>query len=126
MIRDGAPKDPLPDFSAYIRSEDRILGNQTFWFSVKSSHYYSPEHLIYYTRWKAGSTVSDALRDFRPTVIIEDAHVRDFLAARQGGCWYICYPDDGLTSLLAESDLVAELQSEAYGDIRIYRTRGSL
>lgn len=117
--------NPLPDLSAYIRPDDIVLGNQTYWLAVPNVGYLSPEHLIYYTRWKSGASVTDALRDLRPTVIIQDDHMRNFLTYRDEGCPYICFPDDGLDRLIASSDLIAEIPSEAYGELRLYRPRGS-
>jgi hypothetical protein len=123
MLRDGWPSNPLPDLSTLVRHDDRILGAQTFWLSLPDNRYYSPEHLIYYTRWKRGASVSDALRELSPTLIIEDDDLRGLIGARQAGCWYICFPDDGLKRFIASSELVAEIPNEKYGDIRLYRPR---
>jgi hypothetical protein len=113
----------LPDLSAFVRPDDRVMGNQTFWLAVPNVRYYSPEHLIYYTRWKHGASVSDALRELRPTLIIQDGHLRDCLTTGEQGCWYICFPDDGLDRLVVSSELVATIPNSTYGEIRIYRPR---
>jgi 4-amino-4-deoxy-L-arabinose transferase-like glycosyltransferase len=113
----------LPGLSGVVAPEDTILGPQTFWLSVPDNRYYSPEHLIYYTRWRPGSTVSDALLYLRPTLIIEDDSLRHWLQARDNGCPYICFPDDGLRNLLASSSVVAEIPNETLGNIRVYRPR---
>jgi len=123
VLRDGWPSNPLPDLSTLVRPDDRILGSQTFWLSLPDSRYYSPEHLIYYTRWKKGASVSDALRELSPTLVIEDEHLRFLIGARQAGCPYVCFPDDGLERFIASSELVTEIRNEKYGDIRLYRPR---
>lgn len=112
----------LPQLAPFIRPDDTVLGRQTYWLAVPNNKYYSPEHLIYYTRWKSGSSVSDALRDLRPTVIIADDTLREFAKVREGKCSYICFPDDGLERLIASSELIGQTAG-ADGIIRIYRTR---
>jgi hypothetical protein len=113
----------LPELSAFVRPDDTVLGTQTYWLAVPHVRYYSPEHLIYYTRWKHGASVSAALKDLRPTLIIQDDHLRYYLKANAQGCPYICFPDDGLERLVASSDLVATLPNTVYGELRIYRPR---
>jgi hypothetical protein len=124
IARDEKKAVSLPSLSGVIGPEDVILGTQTYWLSAVNNRYYSPEHLVYYTRWKPGFSVSDALKDFAPTVIIEDDHLRSFLkTTNPAECYYICLPDDGLATLIASSELVAEIPSPNQGLIRIYRPR---
>ncbi len=113
----------LPDLSRFVRPNDRILGTQTYWLAVPNITYHSPEHLIYYTRWKQGASVSDALNVLRPTLIVQDEHMRKVLKPRGRTCEYICFPDNGLDLLLASSEMIATIPSSTYGEIRIYRPR---
>jgi hypothetical protein len=124
IFQNARTRNVLPDISGLIRQDDRILGTQTFWLSARNSRYYAPEYALYYTRWRKESSVSDALRQLDPTLIIEDDHLRQLSRSYEPGCAYVCLPDDGLERLIASSDLVAELPSDVYGPIKFYRPRG--
>lgn len=124
MAHDELKAASLPSFSEVIGPQDVILGTQTYWLSAPNNRYYSPEHLVYYTRWKPGASVSDALKDFAPTVIIEDNHLRGLMeSVNTAHCYYICFPDPGLATFIASSELVAEIPHPTQGPIRIYRPR---
>jgi hypothetical protein len=53
-----------------VRPGESILGFQLFWFGLYDHVYYPREALIYYQRYAPGSTVEDAMREFRPDVFV--------------------------------------------------------
>jgi hypothetical protein len=63
-----------------VRPEDTIMGPQTYWFGLYDHDYYSWEQLVYYRRYLPDSTLEDALREFRPDILIIDQGMEYYIS----------------------------------------------
>ena len=59
------------------------IGNQLYWFALPDSRYLSWEQLIYYQRYRPGSTLAEAFQALHPDYLILDGHIRAFMADKQ-------------------------------------------
>ncbi len=109
-----------------IHPEDTILAAQTYWFGLYDHVYYSWEELIYFQRYAPDSTLEDAFREFRPTVLIIDGHMRGFISDDPDGssiyAEHLNLPETEMKAFLARySELADEFEVDYYGLIQVYR-----
>jgi 4-amino-4-deoxy-L-arabinose transferase-like glycosyltransferase len=111
--------------AAVLRPSDRIMGTQTYWFAFHDHSYFSWEQLIYLTRERPGSSVTDGLQTMRPDVFIRDRHLDQFIRDDAGDSTYtrvLRLPKTELEVWLAKnSSLILDLEAGAYGRVRAYR-----
>jgi 4-amino-4-deoxy-L-arabinose transferase-like glycosyltransferase len=111
--------------SKVVWPSDVIIGPQTYWFGLREHDYYSWEELIYYQRYAPGSTLEDALGEFRPDIFIIDGELEFWIADEDGGTTYsqhLRLPRTELETFLErQASLVAEFKGGFYGRIRVYR-----
>ena len=108
-----------------VRPGESIMAPQTYWFGLYDHTYYSWEELVYYRRYAPGSTVEDALREFRPDVMIIDESWDCFISDQPGDSPYLQHlrlsRTEMETFLERQADLVVEFDGAAYGQVRVYR-----
>jgi hypothetical protein len=108
-----------------IQPGDSIMASQTYWFGLYDHVYYSWEQLIYYQRYAPGSTLEDALCEFRPDVIIIDQHLAQFISGEAGTPTYSQYlrlPQSEMEAFLSHNaNPIGLFEVEHYGPIYLYR-----
>lgn len=111
--------------NAIIQAGEAIMGPQTYWFGLYDHRYYSWEELVYYRRYAPGSTVEDALREFRPDVLIIDSGWNAFITERPGDSLYLEHlwlPRAEMDAFLSRhAELAGSFDNAYYGHFRIYR-----
>ncbi|MBN1810221.1 MAG: glycosyltransferase family 39 protein [Anaerolineae bacterium] len=108
---------------AAVRPGDSILGFQLFWFDLYDHVYYPEEALIYYQRYAPGSTVEDAMREFRPDVFVV---VGQGLASDEPGdtpySKHLWLSRPELEAFLSQyAYLIDDFDSGGGGRVRVYR-----
>lgn len=103
-----------------------VMGPQTYWFGITDHRYLSWEQLVYYEDFTPGSTLSDAFRALHPDYFIRDDHQGMFVADTPIDLpsfqrfLFLSRPE--LDRFLdAHAQLVRDVKTRAYGDVRIYR-----
>jgi hypothetical protein len=108
-----------------IQNDDSIMGSQTYWFGFADHVYYSWEMLVYYQRYAPGSTMLDALREFKPDIFVVDGHLDRIISDEVGGSQYVRQlrlPRSDLAPFLSQNaELLNEFDSRYYGNVRVYR-----
>ena len=94
-----------------------------FWFGLYDHVYYPREALIYYQRYAPGSTVEDAMREFRPDVFVI---VGQGLASDEPGdtpySKHLWLSRPELEAFLGQyACLVDDFDSGGGGRVRVYR-----
>jgi hypothetical protein len=108
-----------------VRTDDTIMGSQTYWLSLRTHRFYSWEQLVYFQRFYPNSHLSDAVSAFKPDILIIDGHFSQFITAPGESTSYglnlsISKPE--LSRLLASSArLIDAFDGGAYGQIRVFR-----
>ena len=112
--------------SEVVKPGDSIMGPQTYWFGLYDHTYYSWEKLRLYQRYEQGSTLQDALQEFRPDILIIDRFLSFFMVeAGQEQDLYqqtLGVPRSEMeTFLTCYADLMTEFDGGYYGQVRVYR-----
>lgn len=103
-----------------------VMGPQTYWFGLTDHNYLSWEQLDYYLQRIPGSTLADAFGSLRPDYFIVDRHLTSRTADEKvytpGKVPFLYLPKNELQQFLDQNtDLVGEMQTSAFGDIRVYK-----
>jgi len=110
-----------------IRPDDAIIGTQTYWFDLYTHDYDSWEELVYYQRYRPGSTVAEALAYLRPDVFIIDDHADGFITDEPGEELYAQFLTLSRREfeefLASHAVLEQAFDNEVYGTVRVYRIR---
>jgi hypothetical protein len=108
-----------------VQPGDSIMAPQIYWFGLYDHVYYSWETLVYYQRYVPGSTLEDALREFRPDILIIDAGWDYFISDQPGNSPYLQHlrlsRTEMETFLNSHAHLVDEFDGVCYGQVRVYR-----
>lgn len=117
--RDGLIDHALPG--------DRIMGPQPYWFDLHDRSYFAWEAIAVYQRMHPGSSVSDAMRDFRPDLLVLDNSNREYITDRpRESVVYSSVLHISRQELESFLDRYATLQATLdggsyYGALQIYR-----
>jgi hypothetical protein len=118
-------RDAQSRINRVIEPHDSIMGSQTYWLGLHDHTYYSWEQLVYFQRYKPGSTLEDALREFEPDIFILDRHLDNFVFDGESRSVYLRslkLPRQELeTFLSSHAELIASFENEAYGQVRVFR-----
>jgi len=108
-----------------VQPDDSIMSSQVYWFGLYDHIYYSWEELVYYRRYAPGSTMEDALRQFRPDLLIVDTDWRSNILERPGDTLYsqhLYLPRQEFEAFLDRcATLIGEFDGGSYGLIQVYR-----
>lgn len=108
-----------------VAPTDTVMGPQTYWLGLPDQTFYSWETLVFYQRYAPGSTLADALAEFRPDVFIVDGHLNSFIVDESDDSPYSQFlrlPRAELESFLTRhAVLLTEFDSGYYGEVRVYR-----
>ncbi len=121
-------RDAVSRIKALIPAGSTVMGSQTYWFAMPDERYLSWEQLVYYPRYRPGSTLGDALREFRPRFLIIDDHMARWIVydKAQAPRYYeeLYLPKLQWQRFLArQGRLVACFKAGAFGMIRIYELK---
>lgn len=112
--------------NSQVREGDVILGPQIYWFGLTHHPYLYLEQIAYYRHFHPEASLEEALRHYRPTLFIQDNHLRGYLeGAQQGGDTLFGYL--GLSQAELEQALASnarpltEFESRIAGRTRVYR-----
>ena len=59
---------------------DTVIGPQVYWFGLYDHRYYSWELLFLYARFYKGKTLEDAIKHFRPDILILDGNNQPYIS----------------------------------------------
>jgi 4-amino-4-deoxy-L-arabinose transferase-like glycosyltransferase len=109
-----------------IGPDDSIMASQLYWFDLHDHVYYSWEELVYYRRYAPGSSLEEALTEFRPDILIIDIYLDVVLdnPDRAGNIYLENFrlPRAEMEAFLdCHADLVTAFDGGYYGQIRVYR-----
>jgi hypothetical protein len=117
--------DTLERLRAVVRPGSVVMGPATYWFGLVDETYLSWEHLVYYRRYAPGSTLGDALKEFRPDYFITDTYIERFIRDTPRSsinAQQIVIPRTELERFLAEHGrLVARVENHTYGQVQVYQ-----
>jgi 4-amino-4-deoxy-L-arabinose transferase-like glycosyltransferase len=116
---------PLPEL---IGPPRRLIGSQTYWFSLHDRTYNSWEQIVYLRRLCPTFDVAGALALLRPEFLIVDAHFEWYITDDPSKDVYaiqLRVPKTELEQWLAKTaEIVADYAAPFYGRIRVYRVHG--
>jgi hypothetical protein len=100
-----------------------IIGQETYWLARPDDPNYAWEQIIYYERFKAGSSLQDAMSYLRPDYIILDTLTDGFLLDDPIPAYQnVAVPPAEMSAFLNQhATLIAGQTNGTYGTIRIYR-----
>jgi len=109
-----------------IQPGDSIMAVETYWLGLYDHVYYSWELLPKYRHYRPGSTLEDALREFRPDVLIIDGQMRAFIIDPDPhGDPYRQYlqitPAELDRFLARQARLLTAFDGGDYGPVSVYR-----
>ncbi len=109
-----------------VRPGETAMGSQTYWLCLPDRKYLSWGQLVYYRHYAPGSTLGDALREFRPDIFIIDGQMDDYIASEKPQNSplreYLYLPQAELETFLhTHASLVASIDTQYLGPMRIYR-----
>jgi len=108
-----------------IRADDVIMGSQTHWFGLTDRRYVSWEQLVYYRRYFPGSSLDEGFHEFKPTVLIIDGQMSQFIqdqatSSPYGGQLNLSRRE--ISQFLdRHASLEASFDGGSYGPVRVYR-----
>jgi 4-amino-4-deoxy-L-arabinose transferase-like glycosyltransferase len=111
---------------ALVNAGDTVLGPQVYWFGLSDHPYLYMEQLAYYRHYHPQTSLEDALKHFRPSVFIEDSHLRGYMegsALDESSLFgYLALDRSELERILNKyARPVAEFDSGIFGETRLYR-----
>ena len=108
-----------------IDQTDVIIGPQTYWLGLTENVYYSWQQIPWSLRYYGDITLEEVMYQFKPDVLILDAHVNNFIRdspeelAYSGLMWI---PKNEMLEFLEEhAVLVDQFDNEEYRLVNIYR-----
>jgi hypothetical protein len=112
--------------NALVSAGDTVLGPQVYWFGLSDHPYLYMEQLAYYRHYHPQATLEDALQHYRPSLFIEDSHLRGYVegsALDESSLFgYLALDRSDLERILAKyARRVAEFDSGIFGETRLYR-----
>ncbi len=128
LQRDGNPiyETSLTRIRQVIPAGSTVMGNQLYWFAQPSQRYLSWEQLIFYQRYRPGSSLAEAFAYLRPDYLLIDGSMRFFIrqdkahSDRYAEIFYISEVE--LTDFLADHGrLIDTVQPTETGTIQIYQ-----
>ena len=128
LLGDGNPnyETSLAAVRQAIPATSTVMGNQLYWLAQPKQRYLSWEQLIYYQRYRPGSSLAEAFEYLRPDYLIFDGSLSVYVKPDKSQLdlytqtLYISKPE--LTRVLAErAQLVATVPAITFGTIQIYQ-----
>ena len=108
-----------------VRPGDTILAPHVFWLDLYDHPYHTWEELVWYRRIVPGSTVTEAMREYRPDLVVMDAGWANFVADEPGESLLeqsLWLPRAELDAFLRDhATQVDHFDSVVYGPLSIYR-----
>jgi hypothetical protein len=108
-----------------LDNDDIVMANQVYWLGLSDHVYYSWHELAFYKRYKPGSSIEEAILEYKPDIFILDGHIDILTSDDDNPNLYQKYfglPKSELYSLLDEkARLIKVIDDEVYGSIRIFR-----
>lgn len=111
--------------SQVVQPGESVMASQIYWLGLYEHKYYSWETLVYYQRYVPGSTLADALVEFRPDILIIDPHLESFISDEPGESTSLQHkllPRTEMNAFLSRNaSLIGLLDIEHYGPIHVFR-----
>ena len=86
----GAYQRAQAQVNTAVLPGDTVIGPQIYWFGLYDHRYYSWELLFLYSRFYEGKTLDDAIKHFRPDILILDGNNQPYISdtVDPGDRWY--------------------------------------
>jgi hypothetical protein len=103
------------------------MGDEVFWFSFSDHRFYPYYELTYYPSYSPGSTLETTFEAYRPDYFIVDSGWwQQFFTKDEAGlrpyARMLHIPRSEMEGFLASrARLVASVETENYGEVRVYR-----
>ncbi len=109
-----------------IPAGSTVMGNQLYWFAQPAQRYLSWEQLVYYQRYRPGSSLAEAFASLRPDYLIFDpslsVYVKPNKAQLDSYTQTLYISEAEMTRFLASRGrLVATFPAVASGTLRVYQ-----
>jgi 4-amino-4-deoxy-L-arabinose transferase-like glycosyltransferase len=117
----------LSHVKAAIPAGSVVMGPQIYWFSMPEERYLSWEGIIFYERYAPGSTTEQSLQALHPDYFIIDGPIERFLWGEKGLSMSayaqpLHVPQEELMGFLnRRAQLVSTVETETFGNVRIYK-----
>ena len=103
-----------------------VYGAPTYWFALQDTRYVNWDQIVIQQRAMSGGTFTGAIEAIKPDYLVVDGFVAAFITdddrCRASYQDSVCIPKTEYNALLKEhATLAGDLNTNAYGDIRVYK-----